>query len=88
MTFSYVDGVKVATYISYPILKLLQFLLKNSWSFAFILAWDILDGEDPASVKRSVRNFQNYGVRNRETLGELFVSFLIKVTSLSVNAGN
>ncbi|KAK1418355.1 hypothetical protein QVD17_27498 [Tagetes erecta] len=40
------------------------------------------DGEDPASVRKSVRNFHNYGVRNRETLGELFVSFLIKLASV------
>ncbi|KAI3754730.1 hypothetical protein L1987_54519 [Smallanthus sonchifolius] len=40
------------------------------------------DGEDPASVKNSVRSFQNYGRRNTETLGELFVSFLIKLASV------
>ncbi|XP_024981111.1 uncharacterized protein LOC112517923 isoform X1 [Cynara cardunculus var. scolymus] len=40
------------------------------------------DGEDLASVKKSVRNFQNYGVRNTESLGELFVSFLIQLASV------
>ncbi|KAI3827666.1 hypothetical protein L1987_01747 [Smallanthus sonchifolius] len=40
------------------------------------------DGEDLASVKKSVRNFHNYVVRNRETLGELFVSFLLKLASV------
>ncbi|KAI7739099.1 hypothetical protein M8C21_013764 [Ambrosia artemisiifolia] len=40
------------------------------------------DGEDPASVRRAVRNFKNYGIRNTETLGELFVSFLIKLASV------
>ncbi|KAI3725153.1 hypothetical protein L1987_64930 [Smallanthus sonchifolius] len=40
------------------------------------------DGEDLASVKKSVRNFHNYGVRNRETLSELFVSFLLKLASV------
>ncbi|KAK9073837.1 hypothetical protein SSX86_006431 [Deinandra increscens subsp. villosa] len=40
------------------------------------------DGEDPESVKKSVRSFQNYGARNRETLGELFMSFLIKLSSV------
>ncbi|KAF5789568.1 putative polynucleotide adenylyltransferase [Helianthus annuus] len=39
------------------------------------------DGEDPKSVRRAVRNFENYGIRNTETLGELFVSFLIKLAS-------
>ncbi|KAL8223072.1 hypothetical protein R6Q57_020471 [Mikania cordata] len=37
------------------------------------------DGKDSASVKNSVKNFQSYGRRNTETLGELFISFLIKV---------
>ncbi|XP_076917874.1 protein HESO1-like [Bidens hawaiensis] len=40
------------------------------------------DGEDPESVKRSVRSFKNYGIRNKETLGELFVSFLTKLASV------
>ncbi|KAI3794556.1 hypothetical protein L1987_37188 [Smallanthus sonchifolius] len=40
------------------------------------------DGEDLASVRNSVRNFQNYGRRNSETLGELFVSFLIMLASV------
>ncbi|KAL8209411.1 hypothetical protein R6Q57_006143 [Mikania cordata] len=40
------------------------------------------DGEDLASVKKSVRNFQNFGVQNKESLGELFVSFLIKLASV------
>ncbi|KAJ0800449.1 putative polynucleotide adenylyltransferase [Helianthus annuus] len=40
------------------------------------------DGDDPASVKNSVRSFQNYGRRNTETLGELFVTFLIKLASV------
>lgn len=40
------------------------------------------DGEDLASVKKSVRNFQNYGRRNTESLGELFVSFLIQLSSV------
>ncbi|KAF5813363.1 putative polynucleotide adenylyltransferase [Helianthus annuus] len=40
------------------------------------------DGDDPASVKNSVRGFQNYGRRNTETLGELFVTFLIKLASV------
>ncbi|KAM0036672.1 putative polynucleotide adenylyltransferase [Helianthus debilis subsp. tardiflorus] len=44
---------------------------------------DILkDGVDPASVNNSVRNFQNYGSRNTETLAGLFVSFLIKLASV------
>ncbi|KAL9996874.1 putative polynucleotide adenylyltransferase [Helianthus debilis subsp. tardiflorus] len=38
------------------------------------------DGEDPTSVRRAVRNFKDYGIRNTETLGELFMSFLIKLT--------
>ncbi|KAL8265327.1 hypothetical protein R6Q59_023457 [Mikania micrantha] len=40
------------------------------------------DGKDSASVKNSVRNFQKYGRRNTETLGELFISFLIKLASV------
>ncbi|KAI3805569.1 hypothetical protein L1987_28078 [Smallanthus sonchifolius] len=40
------------------------------------------DGEDTASVRNSVRKFQNYGRRNSETLGELFVSFLIMLASV------
>ncbi|XP_076914330.1 protein HESO1-like [Bidens hawaiensis] len=40
------------------------------------------DGEDPASVENSVRRFQNYGRRNTETLGELFVTFLLKLASV------
>ncbi|XP_071729696.1 protein HESO1-like [Rutidosis leptorrhynchoides] len=40
------------------------------------------DGQDLASVQKLVRNFQNYGRRNSETLGELFVSFFIKLSSI------
>ncbi|KAI3739529.1 hypothetical protein L2E82_29936 [Cichorium intybus] len=39
-------------------------------------------GEDLASVQKSIENFQNYGRRNTETLGELLVSFLIKLASV------
>lgn len=39
-------------------------------------------GHNLASVQNSVRNFQNYGSKNTETLGELFVSFLLKLSSV------
>ncbi|XP_022027881.1 protein HESO1 isoform X1 [Helianthus annuus] len=40
------------------------------------------DGVDPVFLNNSVRNFQNYGSRNTETLAGLFVSFLIKLASV------
>ncbi|KAL0422067.1 UNVERIFIED_CONTAM: Terminal uridylyltransferase 4 [Sesamum latifolium] len=40
------------------------------------------DGTDPATVVKSVSNFVNYGKRNRETLAELFVTLLIKLSSV------
>nr|XP_043628556.1 protein HESO1-like [Erigeron canadensis] len=39
-------------------------------------------GQDLVSVQNSVRNFQNYGRKNTETLGELFVSFFLKLSSV------
>ncbi|KAL0357294.1 UNVERIFIED_CONTAM: hypothetical protein Scaly_1415100 [Sesamum calycinum] len=41
-----------------------------------------LDGTDPATVVKSLSNFVNYGKRNRETLAELFVTLLIKLSSV------
>ncbi|KAI3772141.1 hypothetical protein L6452_03316 [Arctium lappa] len=41
------------------------------------------DGEDLEIVKKSVERFENYGRRNTESLGELFVSFLIKLASVA-----
>ncbi|KAK4402159.1 Terminal uridylyltransferase 7 [Sesamum angolense] len=40
------------------------------------------DGTDPATVVKSLSNFVNYGKRNRETLAELFVTLLIKLSSV------
>ncbi|KAI3805568.1 hypothetical protein L1987_28076 [Smallanthus sonchifolius] len=50
--------------------------------FKYVLkGLDGTDGEDPTSMKNSVRSFQNYGRRNTKTLGELFVSYVIKKVS-------
>ncbi|XP_052196482.1 protein HESO1-like isoform X2 [Diospyros lotus] len=40
------------------------------------------DGTDPALVEKLVNNFLNYGKRNGESLGELFISLLIKLASI------
>ncbi|KAI3445374.1 hypothetical protein Pfo_002039 [Paulownia fortunei] len=40
------------------------------------------DGTDPATVVKSLSNFVNYGKRNRESLAELFVCLLIKLSSV------
>ncbi|KAL0335465.1 UNVERIFIED_CONTAM: hypothetical protein Sradi_4758400 [Sesamum radiatum] len=46
------------------------------------IAKEIYDGTDPATVVKSLSNFVNYGKRNRETLAELFVTLLIKLSSV------
>lgn len=38
-----------------------------------------LDGNDPATVEKSMPNFVNYGKQNRESLAELFITLLLKV---------
>ncbi|XP_022849924.1 protein HESO1-like [Olea europaea var. sylvestris] len=40
------------------------------------------DGADPATVKKSLSNFVNYGKSNKESLAELFVTLLIKLSSV------
>lgn len=40
------------------------------------------DGADPATVKSSLPNFVNYGKSNKESLAELFVTLLIKLSSV------
>ncbi|KAL3629683.1 hypothetical protein CASFOL_026905 [Castilleja foliolosa] len=40
------------------------------------------DGTDPETVVKSVSNFVNYGKQNRESLAELFVTLLIKLSSV------
>ncbi|PIN21560.1 S-M checkpoint control protein CID1 [Handroanthus impetiginosus] len=40
------------------------------------------DGTDPAMVVKSLSNFVNYGKRNKESLAELFVTLLIKLSSV------
>lgn len=39
------------------------------------------DGPDPSRVAKLVTRFTNYGKRNQESLGELFVTLLIKLAS-------
>lgn len=47
----------------------------------FLMALNLyhLDGNDPATVEKSMANFANYGERNRESLAELFITLLLKV---------
>ncbi|CAA3004698.1 Hypothetical predicted protein, partial [Olea europaea subsp. europaea] len=40
------------------------------------------DGTDPATVKKSLSNFVNYGKSNKESLAKLFVTLLIKLSSV------
>ncbi|KAL8545518.1 hypothetical protein ACS0TY_005608 [Phlomoides rotata] len=40
------------------------------------------DGTDPETVEKSLSNFVNYGQRNKESLAELFVTLLIKLSSV------
>ncbi|KAL3623980.1 hypothetical protein CASFOL_032796 [Castilleja foliolosa] len=40
------------------------------------------DGTDPETVAKSMSNFVNYGNQNRESLAELFVTLLIKLSSV------
>ncbi|KNA07803.1 hypothetical protein SOVF_168490 [Spinacia oleracea] len=39
-------------------------------------------GTDPATVKKIIPSFLNYGKRNKESLAELFVSLLVKLESV------
>ncbi|MFS7918482.1 putative polynucleotide adenylyltransferase [Helianthus anomalus] len=61
---------------------IVQLVLLSISGFRLEILLYYLHGDDPASVKNSVRSFQNYGRRNTETLGELFVTFLIKLASV------
>ncbi|KAK2989559.1 hypothetical protein RJ640_026824 [Escallonia rubra] len=40
------------------------------------------DGTDPSKVKKLVKKFSNYGEKNKESLAELFVTLLIKLSSV------
>ncbi|CAA2965237.1 Hypothetical predicted protein [Olea europaea subsp. europaea] len=40
------------------------------------------DGADPVTVKKSLSNFVTYGKSNKESLAELFVTLLIKLSSI------
>ncbi|XP_022865478.1 uncharacterized protein LOC111385330 isoform X3 [Olea europaea var. sylvestris] len=42
----------------------------------------VKDGADPAIVKKSLSNFVDYGKSNKESLAELFVTLLIKLSSV------
>ncbi|KAK6159861.1 hypothetical protein DH2020_003242 [Rehmannia glutinosa] len=42
----------------------------------------LFDGTDPATVEKSLSNFVNYGKRNTESLAGLFVTLLIKLSSV------
>ncbi|XP_038994528.1 uncharacterized protein LOC120118574 isoform X2 [Hibiscus syriacus] len=40
------------------------------------------DGYDPEAVVKMVQNYLNYGIRNKESLAELFVTLLVKLASV------
>ncbi|KAH6772530.1 hypothetical protein C2S52_004671 [Perilla frutescens var. hirtella] len=40
------------------------------------------DGNDPATVAKSMPSFVNYGKQNRESLAELFITLLLKLSSV------
>ncbi|XP_042053954.1 protein HESO1-like [Salvia splendens] len=42
------------------------------------------DGTDPATVEKSIPNFVNYGKRNKESLAELFITLLLKLSSVEI----
>ncbi|XP_047962260.1 protein HESO1-like isoform X2 [Salvia hispanica] len=42
------------------------------------------DGTDPATVEKSIPNFLNYGKRNKESLAELFITLLLKLSSVEI----
>ncbi|CAI9780513.1 unnamed protein product [Fraxinus pennsylvanica] len=44
--------------------------------------FNIIYGADTATVKKSLPNFMNYGKSNKESLAELFVTLLIKLSSV------
>ena len=45
-----------------------------------LFSWHGLDGTDPAAVGKIVKEFLDYGKMNKESVGELFITLLIKVT--------
>ncbi|XP_039003980.1 protein HESO1-like isoform X2 [Hibiscus syriacus] len=40
------------------------------------------DGNDPEAVVKMVQNYLNYGIRNKESLAELFITLLVKLVSV------
>ncbi|KAI3709060.1 hypothetical protein L2E82_38791 [Cichorium intybus] len=78
-----INSSKDRTLNSLSIILLVAFHLQNRDPPILPPFSDILkDGEDVVSVQKSVRKFRNYGSRNTETLGQLLVSFLLKLVSV------
>ncbi|KAL1549772.1 protein HESO1-like [Salvia divinorum] len=42
------------------------------------------DGTDPETVEKSMPNFVNYGKRNKESVAELFITLLLKLSSVEI----
>lgn len=51
-------------------------------SVRFISCHLVADGTEPTKVRKNVDSFINYGKPNSESLAQLFVTLLMKVTSL------
>lgn len=64
-------------YYHHPILAFIFMLLsfmKSTLSFFFFS-----DGIDPPNVEKRTQEFLNWGKRNKDSLGRLFVTFFVKV---------
>ncbi|XP_023765455.1 protein HESO1 isoform X3 [Lactuca sativa] len=84
-----INSSKDRTLNSLSIILLVAFHLQNRDPPILPPFSEILkDGEDVASVQKSVRKFRNYGSKNTETLGELLVSFLLKVEDFTDRTQN
>nr|KAJ0197098.1 hypothetical protein LSAT_V11C700364860 [Lactuca sativa] len=75
-----INSSKDRTLNSLSIILLVAFHLQNRDPPILPPFSEIL--KDVASVQKSVRKFRNYGSKNTETLGELLVSFLLKLASV------
>ncbi|CAA3019880.1 Hypothetical predicted protein [Olea europaea subsp. europaea] len=79
-----INSSKDKTLNSLSIILLVAFHLQQTRKPPILPPFSALfkDGADTATVKKSLPNFMNYGKSNKESVAELFVTLLIKLSSV------
>lgn len=51
-------------------------------TYSGVSSWLIVDGIDSAAVGKMINNLLDFGKMNKESLGELFITLLVKVMTV------